>query len=239
MTEERRTEIRENFEKVREQIRALQPGARLLAATKTVSVEEINYAIDELNLEYVGENRVPELLEKYGDLHRVTGEGRPVEIHFIGHLQTNKVKYIIDKVDLIQSLDSLGLAAEIEKRASKIGRVMDVLVEINIGREEAKGGIDPDDVYEFLDAVAAFPHVRVVGIMTMAPKCECDAEYLKYFTETAQIFIDISQKKLHNIIEPILSMGMSGSYEAALRAGSGMIRVGSSLFGARTYPDKA
>ena len=238
MTEERKEKLKENFARVRAEIAARKPNAVLLAATKTVPVEEINYAIDRLGLTHLGENRVPELLEKYDAIRKTTPDGKPVKIHFIGHLQTNKVKYIIDKVDVIQSLDRLSLAEEIQRQAEKHDRTVDVLVEVNIGREEAKSGVDPDRVEEFMDQISSFSRLNVRGMMTMAPKCASREEYLKYFAEMRQIFIDISQKKMHNRLEAYLSMGMSDSYTAALEAGSDMIRVGSTLFGARVYPSR-
>ena len=202
---------------------------RILAATKTVSAERINYAIDQLGLSLIGENRVQELLEKYDDLHK---DG--VEIHFIGRLQTNKVKYIVDKVDMIESVDSLRLAEEISRRAEKIGRVMDILVEFNIGREESKGGIFPEELDAFLEAILPLPGIRFAGIMVIPPKIAENEDSEKYFSESFQIFLDIQTKKHHNIREPLLlSMGMSDSYEAAIRCGSGQVRLGSAIFGHR------
>ena len=237
MTEERKEKLKENFARVRAEIAERNPHAVLLAATKTVPVEEINYAIDHLDLRYIGENRVPELLEKYEAIHKTAPDGTPVKIHFIGHLQTNKVKYIIDKVDMIESLDRISLAEEIQRQAEKHDRTAEVLVEVNIGREEAKSGVDPDRVAEFLSEISAFSRIKVRGLMTMAPKCASFEEYLKYFAEMRQIFIDIWGKNVHNKLETYLSMGMSDSYTAALSAGSDMIRVGSTLFGARIYPE--
>ncbi len=228
----RKEQIKANMASVREHIAALEREyghkVTLVAATKTVPAEYINYAIDELGLTEIGENRVQELLEKYGELHK---DG--VTIHFIGQLQKNKVKYIIDKVDMIQSLDSLSLAKEIEKQAEKHGKVMDVLVEINSGREENKGGIMPEDLPGFLTAIEPFSHIRVRGLMTIAPNLPKKEELSVYFSETFQIFIDILQKRLHNICEPILSMGMSDSYEYAVKEGATMVRLGSVLFGHR------
>lgn len=196
----------------------------LLLATKYATPEEINHA-HALGVNKIGENRVQSLLEKYDALDR---DG--LEIHFIGTLQKNKVKYIIDKVDMIESLDSLALAEEIEKQAAKYGKVMDCLVEINIGDESAKGGISKTEVGAFFDAAARFPHIRLCGIMTMAPKCTEKDEYRKYFAESYHIFIDICEKKLHNVNRCILSMGMSGSFEPALAEGANLIRVGRAAF---------
>lgn len=209
---------------------------KLLAVTKTVPVEVINYAIDELGITAIGENRVQELLEKYDKLHHPSGE--KLEIHLIGSLQTNKVKYIIDKVDMIESLDSLKLAAEIDKQAKRHSLTMDVLIEVNIGREEQKGGVMPEELDAFIDDLAQFSSIRIRGLMTIAPKCDEKSEYLKFFKETYQYFIDISQKKLHNISKDyfnVLSMGMSGSFREAIIAGSNEIRLGSTIFGARNY----
>ena len=197
----------------------------LLAAIKYTDAAHVNYLHRVLGVHDVGENRVQQLLERWDALDR---EG--LRIHFIGKLQSNKVKYIIDKVCMIHSLDSLSLAREIEKQAAKHGLVMDVLVEINSGREENKSGIDPDEVADFCASLAEFSHLNLRGFMTMAPKCEKNEEYRKYFQETSRQCLDIWQKKLHNIGRPILSMGMSGSFEAAIEEGSDIVRIGSALF---------
>ena len=196
----------------------------LLLATKYATAEEINFA-HALGVKKIGENRVQSLLEKYDKLDR---DG--LDIHFIGSLQKNKVKYIVDKVSMIESLDSLPLAEEIEKQAAKHEKVMDCLIEVNIGSEEAKGGVAPTDALDFAEKVLNFPHIRLRGIMTMAPKCTSNDEYRKYFRESYHIFIDICEKKLHNVDRTILSMGMSGSFEAALAEGANLIRVGRAAF---------
>ncbi|MBQ8836153.1 MAG: YggS family pyridoxal phosphate-dependent enzyme [Clostridia bacterium] len=196
----------------------------ILLATKYASAEEINYA-HSLGINKIGENRVQSLLEKYDKLDK---DG--LDIHFIGSLQRNKVKYIIDKVSMIESLDSVELAREIEKQAAKKDIVMDCLIEVNIGDEEAKGGIAKEDVLAFAESLDAFPHIRLRGLMTMAPKCTQIDEYRKYFEESYHIFIDICEKKLHNVSRCILSMGMSESFEAALMEGANLIRVGRAAF---------
>ena len=199
----------------------------LLAAVKSGELDEIRYLHRELGIRDLGENRVQQFLAHYEALR----EESEIRWHFIGSLQTNKVKYIIDKVCMIHSLDSLRLAAEIEKQAAKIGRVMDVLVEINSGEEESKGGVMPADAEAFCLALSDYPHIRLRGFMTMAPKCENSAQYCEYFEETSRRVLDIWQKKLHNIIEgPILSMGMSDSFREAIACGSTMVRVGRGLF---------
>ncbi len=239
MEEKRKAEIRENYLRVCERIEnakarrnAGEGDVTLLAATKTVPSEEILYAVNELGLRAVGENRVQEFLTKYDDLKNT------VPLHLIGHLQTNKVRSIVGKVQMIQSVDSVRLAQEISKRSEEAGIVTDVLCEINIGREENKNGIMPEAVPETVAAIEELPALRVRGLMTMAPVCGKNDEYRKYFEKTYAIYLDFLGKKSHNIIECILSMGMSDSFEAAILEGAGMVRVGSSIFGKRAYPEK-
>lgn len=227
--------IAENFARVRAELQAtaaMSPHRKapmLIAATKTVPVEVINYAARNLGLSVIGENRVQELLSKYESYDE------NLELHFIGTLQKNKVKYIIDKVSMIHSVDSVGLAEEISRRAERLGRRMDILLEVNIGREEAKGGFLPEELPIAAEKISVLPGVSVRGIMTMAPKCEKNEDYLKYFDETYHIFVDFLAKNKHNIIEPVLSMGMSDSYREATIAGTTAVRIGSALFGARSY----
>lgn len=225
------------FAEVREKIAKAAGGREvvLLAATKTVSAEKINYAIEHLGLDCIGENRVQELLEKYDALNKEN-----LRIDFIGRLQTNKVKYIVDKVDMIHSVDSLKLAQEIDRRSAKIGKVMDILVEVNVGGEESKGGIEPDALPAFLEQLDALEHISVCGMMVIPPKIDPNEEPQKYFAESFQIFLDNFRKKYHNRERPpILSMGMSDSYETALENGSDLVRIGSALFGKRDYTAKA
>ena len=197
----------------------------LLAAIKSADVDEINHLHKVLGINDVGENRVQQLLERYELIKDDT-----LRVHFIGTLQTNKVKYIIDKVEMIHSLDSLKLAREIDRQAKKIGRVIDVLVEINCGREENKSGIMPEDAEAFCREIEQFDSINLRGFMTMAPKCEKKEDYRKYFSETYKLVLDIWTKKLHNIGRPIISMGMSESFEEAVREGSDIVRVGRGLF---------
>ena len=197
----------------------------LLAAVKSADVGEINYIHRELGINDIGENRVQQLLARYDELDR---DG--LNIHFIGSLQSNKVKYIIDKVCMIHSLDSISLAKEIDRQAKKHGKIMDVLIEINIGKEENKSGIMPEDAERFFDEVEAFENIRVRGFMTMAPKCEKKEDYYKYFDRTYKLVLDIWAKKRHNIDRPVISMGMSESYREAIEMGSTVVRVGRRLF---------
>ncbi len=226
--------LKNNVESVKSKIAELktnngiEKNITLLAATKTVHADVINYVTQELGITDIGENKVQELLEKYNKL-----DLNGIKLHFIGKLQTNKVKYIIDKVDMIHSLDSLKLAKEIDSRAKKIGRVIDVLVEINSGREENKSGIFPEDVPEFINSLTEFDNIRVKGFMTIAPVCAEKEEYRKYFKETYSIFIDNLQNKPHNIDVEFLSMGMTDSYTVAIEEGSDIVRIGSAIFGSR------
>lgn len=217
--------IERNLKRIKEEADLAANGREygILLATKYASAEEINYA-HSLGYSKIGENRVQSLLEKYDKLDK------DIDIHFIGSLQRNKVKYIIDKVSMIESLDSLELAKEIEKQAKKHEKVMDCLVEVNIGDEESKGGINKNEVSDFIDSLSAFSHIRVCGIMTMAPKCTEIDEYRKYFKESYNIFIDICEKKLHNVSRQVLSMGMSDSFLPALMEGATLIRIGRAAF---------
>ena len=194
-------------------------------AIKSAEIDEVEYLVKNHPVKIVGENRVQQFLSRYEKLKELG-----VEIHFIGSLQTNKVKYIIDKVNMICSLDRIDLAREIDKQARKKGIKMDVLVEINSGKEENKGGVLPENLDSFLDEISHFEAINVRGFMTMGPKCEKNSEYLKYFCETYQLVLDIWQKKLHNIDIPILSMGMSDSFYQAIECGSSLVRIGRGMF---------
>ena len=219
-------QLKENYIRLLKRIEELDKNKQvsLLIATKTQPPEDINYLIS-LGASLIGENRVNEVREKYDFLDK------NASLHFIGTLQKNKVKYIYDKVDLIHSLDSYSLAEEINKHCAKISKVMDVLVEVNSGREEAKGGIMPEDVDSFIKSLEGLPYVRVRGLMTMAPRCNTKEEYMKYFSLTKEIF----DRLFKNDSDAVLSMGMSESYEYAIEAGANMVRVGSAIFGERKY----
>ena len=199
--------------------------AMLLAAVKYATPEEIEFLYKKMGIRQVGENRVQQMLE-----HMEALDCEGLEFHFIGTLQTNKVKYIIDKVKMIHSLDSLKLAREIDKQAKKHGVTVDVLVEINSGEEESKSGVLPDEAEALCLALSQFEGIKLRGFMTMAPKCVKKEDYLKYFEQTYAQVLDIWTKKLHNIDRPIISMGMSDSFEEAIMCGSDIVRVGRSLF---------
>ncbi len=220
----KKEQIDKGYDEVASRLRRLDPDGKvsLLVATKTQNASDINYLISK-GVKIIGENRVNELLEKYEQYDK------SAELHFIGTLQKNKVKYIIDKVSLIHSLDSYSLAEEISKRAIKHGKKMGVLVEINSGREENKGGILPEELDEFLSKLKDLEGILVRGLMTMAPRCQSGEEYLKYFSLTKNLF----DKHFSSDEGAILSMGMSESYEYAVMAGATLVRVGSKIFGER------
>ena len=203
----------------------------LLAVSKTKPVEVIREAVA-CGLTSLGENKVQEIMEKYEPM----GDG--VHWHLIGHLQTNKVKYIIDKVDMIHSVESLRLAEEINKRAAAKSLVMDVLVEVNMAEEESKFGIQPERVEEFLRQIAPLPHIRVRGLMTVAPFVENPEENRVYFRKMRELLVDMNQKKIDNINMDVLSMGMTGDYEVAIEEGATIVRVGTGIFGERYYPNR-
>lgn len=236
MTEKLFSDVEYNYKKINDRIAeaALKTGKSreditFLAATKTVPAKVINYAVS-LGLDHIGENRVQELLAKYNDYNL-----EDCSLQFIGHLQTNKVKQIVDKVDLIQSVDSVKLASEIARQSLKIGKTTDILIEVNIGKEENKSGVYPENLEELLCQISEIEGVKVKGLMTIPPICDNKHKILKYFNNMHNIFIDISQKKLDNIDMTILSMGMSADYFEAISEGANMVRIGSALFGARDY----
>lgn len=200
----------------------------LLAATKTVPAEVINHAMDS-GIEYIGENRVQELLSKKKDLKATAHR------HFIGHLQTNKVKDIINEVEMIESVHSVKLAAEIEKCAAKAGKTMDVLLEVNIGGEQSKSGFTPDEAENAVAEISKMPHLRVKGLMTIPPVCESTKKQIEYFTKMHKLFIDIRDKNMDNVNILYLSMGMSDDFELAVKCGANIVRIGTALFGKRNY----
>jgi len=202
----------------------------LLAATKTVPLDDILFLVNEFGLTLCGENRQNEFTEKH---EAVKAAG--AQMHFIGHLQTNKVKHIVGNTELIHSVDSLRLASEISKRSMELGLKTDVLLEVNIGEEESKTGLLPEDIPRIMSEIDGFEGINLRGMMAMIPKCDEEEKKLQYFKKSYTFFIDFFPKKMHNIGESILSMGMSDSYEAAIEEGANLVRVGSAIFGQRTY----
>ena len=202
---------------------------RLMCVTKTVEPEYINPVLDD-GADLIGENRVQEYCSKLDTLHL---DG--VEKHLIGHLQTNKVRQIVGEVDMIDSVDSVKVAKEIGKESAKRGLVTDVLVEINIGGEESKFGLDPSKLAETVCEMAEIGSIHIKGLMAIPPICDSSTEIRKFFMNMNRMFLDIKAKKLDNVSMDVLSMGMSGDYVEAILEGSTMVRVGSSLFGKRVY----
>lgn len=227
--------ISENIENIRKNIDAAckrsgrdPKDVLLLAVSKTVDVDRIKVAVDS-GLNSLGENRVQEIMEKYEPM------GENVKWHLIGHLQTNKVKYIIDKVELIHSVESIKLAEEINKQAKKHNLVMDVLVEVNMADEESKFGVKPEETESFIRELALMDNIRVRGLMTVAPNVENGEENRVYFRNMKQLLVDINAKNINNINMDILSMGMTGDYETAVEEGATIVRVGTGIFGKRDY----
>jgi len=226
--------IKDNICILNEEIRAAAKAGRfgqdvtLVAVSKTHPAEMIMEAYDE-GIRDFGENKVQELLSKYDEL--------PSDIrwHLIGHLQRNKVKYIVDKVWLIHSVDSLKLAETIEEQAAIHGVDVNILIQVNISHEESKFGIDKDELISLLRAVSIMKHVHVQGLMTIAPFTEDPEECRWIFRELKNLSIDIDALKIDNIRMKILSMGMSGDYRVAIEEGSTMVRVGTAIFGQRDY----
>ncbi len=223
--------VKENYQRICENVAAAAIGSgrdpkeiTIMAVTKTVAPEIVNYAID-CGIPVLGENRVQEYQSKK-DSYR---PGIPV--HFIGHLQANKVKYLIGNVEMIQSVDRMSLANEIEKCAAKHGICQNVLLEVNIGGEESKSGVQPELLPELLEQVAQLPHVHVCGLMTIPPPIQ-DSHCLEAMYH---LFEQMAARKVPNTEMKILSMGMSGDYEQAIACGSNLVRIGSALFGARVY----
>lgn len=228
------TYMKQNIEVIREKMaKAAQSAGRkpeeilLLAASKTRSIEEVKESA-RLAIDLFGENHVQELVEKKDAAAYL---GKPA--HLIGHLQTNKIKYVLGRADLIQSMDSERLLIALEKAADKRGMTQDVLIEVNIGAEESKTGLAADNLWRMLELSAAQPHIRVKGLMTIPPANTTDLENRKYFEKTRLLFEKAMDQKYDNVSMEILSMGMSQDYENAILEGSTMIRVGSFIYGER------
>ncbi|WP_195939855.1 YggS family pyridoxal phosphate-dependent enzyme [Romboutsia sp. 1001713B170131_170501_G6] len=228
--------VKENLDIVREKIKNSCTVSNrkidevtLLAVTKTVDVDKVLEAIEN-GVTDVGENKPQELARKYEVI------GDKVNWHLIGSLQTNKVKYIIDKVYMIHSLDRIALCEEIQKRAEKINKTINCLVQINISKEESKHGIYKEDAIDFIKEVANnYNNIKIKGLMTMAPFTENKDEVRKVFRGLKELAVEIDKLNINNVSMEYLSMGMSNDYEIAIEEGSNIVRVGTSIFGARNY----
>ena len=228
--------ISENIAAIREQIAVAAAAAgrdpsqiKLCAATKMNDADAVRQAIA-AGVDCCGENRVQELTKK---LSENAYEGAPV--HFIGHLQTNKVKQVVGKVDLIQSVDRIKLLTAIQDEAAKQGIIQDILLEVNIGCEESKSGFAAGDILPLVNKITDFPNIRLRGLMAIPPVSKNDGDNLKFFQEMFNLSVDIMRKKDDNVLVDILSMGMSDDFADAIACGSTMIRVGTAIFGARGY----
>ncbi|HBC30399.1 MAG TPA: YggS family pyridoxal phosphate-dependent enzyme [Clostridiales bacterium] len=204
----------------------------VIAVSKTVDSERAKEAV-EAGINNLGENRVQELIKKYDELKDID-----IKWHMIGHLQKNKVKYILDKTVLIHSVESLSLAEEINKRAEKNNLTANVLIELNIGEEESKFGITEENVYDFILSLEQFDNIKVLGLMTVAPFCENPEDVRWVFKTMKNIYDKISTMNLKNTEMKYLSMGMTNDFEIAIEEGSNIIRIGTAIFGARKYKEE-
>lgn len=227
--------ITENLEQVRKNIeeacRAVNrdPGeVTLISVSKTKPVSMLQEAYDAGSRDF-GENKVQEIMDKYPQL--------PSDIrwHMIGHLQRNKVKYIVDKVALIHSVDSLRLAETIENEAAKHNVTVPILIEVNVAQEESKFGLKTEEVLSLVESVAALPHINIKGLMTIAPYVEDPEENRGIFRQLKKLSVDIAVKNINNVNMSVLSMGMTGDYQVAVQEGATMVRVGTGIFGERDY----
>ena len=227
--------ILENITHVKENIKtACKKSGRnpnevtLIAVSKTKPVSLLKEAYD-AGCRHYGENKVQELCDKYEMMEH------DIQWHMIGHLQTNKVKYLIGKTTLIHSVDSYKLACEIEKQAAKHDCIIDILIEINIANEESKFGLAKEDVLELVKQISLLPHIRIKGLMTVAPYVEDPEENRLYFRNIKQLSVDIDNQNIDNVCMDVLSMGMTGDYMVAIEEGATLVRVGTGIFGERNY----
>ena len=227
--------LKENLESVESKIQAACDRAgrkreevTLVAVSKTKPVSMLQEAYD-LGVRIFGENKVQEIRDKYEVLPK------DIEWHMIGHLQTNKVKYIVDKVKLIHSVDSLKLAETIEKEAEKHNCTVDILLEVNVAEEESKFGLKTDEVLPLYDKILQFSHINVRGLMTIAPFVENPEKNRTIFADLHKLYVDIKEKNIDNDTVSILSMGMTNDFEVAIEEGATMVRIGTGIFGARDY----
>ena len=228
--------LKENYDMVAEKVRAAcersgrnPEEVTIIAVSKTKPLEDV-VELSRHGVTDFGENKVQELCSKYEAIEN------PVRWHLIGHLQTNKVKYIVDKVALIHSVDSLKLAKQISKEAVKKQVTVPVLIQVNVAEEETKFGLEStDEVMELVQETAKLPNISIQGLMTIAPFVDDPEDNRKYFRQLKQLFIDIDKKNFDNVTMKILSMGMTNDYEVAVEEGATMVRVGTGIFGARNY----
>ena len=228
MVAENLAQVQKNIEESCKEINRDPGEVTLIAVSKTKPVEMLKEAYD-AGARVFGENKVQEIVDKYDQMPS------DVKWHMIGHLQRNKVKYIVDKVAMIHSVDSVRLAETIEKEAAKKNVTVPILVEVNVAQEESKFGLKPEEVLPFIEEIAGFSHIQVKGLMTIAPYVENAEENREIFRELKKLSVDIAAKNINNVTMSVLSMGMTGDYMVAVQEGATMVRVGTGIFGARNY----
>ena len=228
MLAENLQQVNANIEKACAAVGRAPSEITLVAVSKTKPVSMLQEAYD-AGARVFGENKVQEIMDKYDQLPS------DIQWHMIGHLQRNKVKYIIDKVAMIQSVDSLRLAQTIEQEAAKKELVMPILLEVNVAEEDTKFGLKVEEVLPLLEQISSFSHIQVKGLMTIAPFVENPEENREVFRTLKKLSVDISAKNINNVTMSVLSMGMTGDYQVAVQEGSTMVRVGTGIFGERNY----
>ena len=228
MVAENLIQVQKNIEEACKKVNRDPDEVTLIAVSKTKPVEMLKEAY-EAGARVFGENKVQEIVDKYDQMPS------DVKWHMIGHLQRNKVKYIVDKVAMIHSVDSLRLAETIEKEAEKKNVVVPILIEVNVAEEESKFGLKPEEVLSFIEQIADFSHIQIKGLMTIAPYVENAEENREIFRELKKLSVDIIAKNINNVTMSVLSMGMTGDYMVAVQEGATMVRVGTGIFGARNY----
>ena len=220
--------VRENIEKACEKVGRSVDEVTLIAVSKTKPYTDIEEALKSGTLDY-GENKVQEMCEKYEILPK------NIRWHMIGHLQRNKVKYLVGKTELIHSVDSIRLAEQIEKEYAKKGETANILIEVNMAQEESKFGITSQETEELIRKISTFEHIRIKGLMTIAPYTDNPETNRVYFRQMKKLSVDIRDKNIDNVSMDVLSMGMTGDYQVAIEEGSTMVRVGTGIFGERNY----
>ena len=220
--------VRENIEKACKKVGRSVDEVTLIAVSKTKPYTDIEEALKSGTLDY-GENKVQEMCEKYEILPK------NIRWHMIGHLQRNKVKYLVGKTELIHSVDSIRLAEQIEKEYAKKGETANILIEVNMAQEESKFGITSQETEELIRKISTFEHIRIKGLMTIAPYTDNPETNRVYFRQMKKLSVDIRDKNIDNVSMDVLSMGMTGDYQVAIEEGSTMVRVGTGIFGERDY----
>ncbi len=228
MVAENLAQVQKNIDESCREINRDPEEVTLIAVSKTKPVEMLKEAYN-AGTRVFGENKVQEIVDKYDQMPS------DVKWHMIGHLQRNKVKYIVDKVAMIHSVDSFRLAETIEKEAAKKDVIVPILIEVNVAQEESKFGLKPEEVLPFIEEIADFSHIQIKGLMTIAPYVENAEENRGIFRELKKLSVDIAAKNINNVTMSVLSMGMTGDYMVAVQEGATMVRVGTGIFGARNY----